>query len=230
MHYYIDGYNLLFRVLRAGDNLTAQREFIIKDLSHKISFLEIDATLVFDAQYQASESTRSHSEALAIYFTEQGQTADDFILEEIIASPNPLEEVVITSDKGLAWRVRRKHGKTESVEEFITWLNKRYKNRIRQIREEQKHQKEVVTKPVLPKVSKLPQKNEHYEQCFQYYLEQFEKEFEELPADAVTEISNDISCQLPEKPKKKKKKEPEDHRTEMERWFDIFQKRFEDIK
>ena len=37
MHYFIDGYNLLFRILRAGDNLQKQREEIIQDLEIKIN-------------------------------------------------------------------------------------------------------------------------------------------------------------------------------------------------
>lgn len=223
MHYYIDGYNLMFRIVRAGDDLTAQRELLIRDLSQKISFLEIDATIVFDSQYQVGESTRSHSEALTIYFTEQGQTADDFILEEIRSSPNPLEEVVVTSDKRLAWRFRRKLGKSETVEEFIKWLNKRYKNKIRQIREEKKHPPQAVEKPPEKKVRRLPQKNVSVDQCFEYYLELFEKEFTELPP--LHPIQETKATEVTAK--KKKKKIEKDPRTEMERWYDIFQSRLE---
>ena len=116
MHYFIDGYNLLFRVLKSGDNLKSKREEITKNLDTKIDILKLDCTLVFDSHYQEDDSTRSHYKSLEIVFTATGQTADEYILTELKQSKNPTQHTVITSDKILARLCRMRLSKTESVE------------------------------------------------------------------------------------------------------------------
>src|ERR1700722_447984 len=105
MHYFIDGYNLLFRVVRAliDEDLQQQREKIIADLSHKISLLNIDATIIFDSYYQKGLRERSFSQSLEVLFTDEGETADECILDELKKCPHPRNEMVVTSDKKLAW-------------------------------------------------------------------------------------------------------------------------------
>src|SRR5262245_23155228 len=131
MHYYIDGYNLMYRMMRAGDDLKRQRESIISPLNKKFQVLNINASIVFDAQFHFGEGTRSHLLALEICFTDEGETADDYILDKLKASPNPRQETVITSDKRLSWRARRLLAHTQSVEEFLNALEKRYQNFLR---------------------------------------------------------------------------------------------------
>ena len=64
MHYFIDGYNLLFRIVHAGDDLKTQRDELIQDLIHKVNLLQLDVTLVFDSQYQNDEGSRTHHDYL----------------------------------------------------------------------------------------------------------------------------------------------------------------------
>lgn len=175
MHYYIDGYNLMFRILRADDDLQYQREQIVQDLNQKINFLKIDATLVFDAQYQRELGDRHHLQLLEIRYTDHGETADEFIIDELKREKNPREHTVVTSDKKLAWRARRLGAKTEKVEEFIRWLNKRYKKRLVR-KEPEKKKVEKKEKPI--KKSSDPPKNATLNECFDYYLYTFEKEDE----------------------------------------------------
>ena len=131
MHYYIDGYNLLFRVLRAGDDLQKQRQEITADIGKKVTLLELEATLVFDSHYQKDGYVRSHLNSLEIVFTAMGETADELILQELKESAHPSQHTVVTSDKKLANLCRLRQAKTESIDEFLGWLNKRYKNKQR---------------------------------------------------------------------------------------------------
>lgn len=185
MHYYIDGYNLLFRLLRADDDLQTKREEIIKELEIKINRLEIDATLVFDAQYQQADRSRSHVNRLEICFTSIGETADDYILQSLKEDPKSCsQQTVVTSDKKLAWLARRSHAKTESVEEFILWLNRRYKNKISKIKKGPKSissisfQKNATPKTKTPPTTNaVPGSLSSPEECFDFYLSLFENEY-----------------------------------------------------
>ena len=134
MHYYIDGYNLLFRITNAGENLQEPRQRIIQDLGKKIIVLNISATLVFDSQYEASPRSFTQIKNFEIHFTDHGETADEYIIEDLKKLADPEKTIVVTSDKKLAWQARRHLAKTESVEEFIGWLNKRYKNRLKKLK------------------------------------------------------------------------------------------------
>ncbi len=219
MHYYIDGYNLLFRILRAGDDLTKQRETIIEDLSHKIALLGIDATLVFDSQYQLGESTRSHLRNLEILYTDYQQTADDLILKELKREPNPQQHTVVTSDKKLAWYARRKSAKTETVEEFFAWLNKAYKNKLRHQKQAKESPKEIPKKKETPVKPAQPSTQASANECFDFYLQQFEKE-----AEALTPPT---SPSPPEKEPKRRSKIPkkakDDAQSLMDHWLKAFQ-------
>lgn len=183
MHYYIDGYNLMFRVVRAGDDLQSQRIKIIKDLNAKVHLLQIEATIVFDAQYQLGETSRTHFKDLEIFFTAEGETADEYILRHIKGVSHPENCTVVTSDKRLAWAVRRRLAKTESVEEFLGWLNKRFFNKIRHLKEKEE------LKP--PKALHLPKKpvkrkkeiKEDPEDRLHYYLKIFEEKMGELKVE-----------------------------------------------
>lgn len=230
MHYYIDGYNLLFRILHAGDNLQKQRRELIEDLEAKCHFLELDATLVFDSHYQPDDGSRSHYNNLEICFTALNQTADEFILQALKESSHPAQETVVTSDSHLAWRCRRYLAKTERVEEFMLWLDKRCKNKRRQ--------NKLNAKMLAPKAAQAlskqpnsnslaPEKKSISEGSFDFYLEVFEKELE----NSLTETPKITSKEPAEaqSPKKKKKKTtsksiPEQMETDMQRWMRLFER------
>jgi len=218
MHYYIDGYNLLFRALGPSlDNLKYHRKALISSLNTKIASLKLEVTIVFDSQYLAGEGSRSHYKHLEICFTPLGVTADEYILQELEFCSAPQREVVITSDRDLAYKARTYSASTESVEEFLGWLNKRYKKkalaRHKPMELPPSKKKDTalaaVQPPIVEKI-KLPP-----EGTIEYYLLQFE---EKLKALKVPEP--------PKRAKQKKKKIPVDiepsHLTEEERWLKIF--------
>ncbi len=188
MHYYVDGYNLLFRHFSQAFNeapLQSQREQIIQDLSTKVQLLNLDITLVFDAMYQYGSATRSHYKQLEIVFTAQGETADEYILAELMSAPNPRNETVVTSDKRLAWHARRRAAKSESVEEFRARINQTYKNRQRHSSPglpaaKAKTPSTVSARPPspIPLVPREPKATDSAAACFDYYLATFQKSLE----------------------------------------------------
>ena len=227
MHYYIDGYNLLFRVLHAGEDLQVQRQRIIDDLYNKIHFLELHVTLVFDSQYHHAGSSRSYKQHLEILFTAQGETADDLILDEIKKASKPEQITVITSDKKLAWLARRRAAKTETVEEFIQWLSKRYQNKWRHLKEKSKQTlpkaTPTQTKPTVKKEKGHPPSSQiSPEKCQDFYQEIFEKKYQEMS-------HQEKPSKKPPKPKKTKKSltpPPEaTAESDMERWLKAFEQK-----
>jgi hypothetical protein len=228
MHYYIDGYNLLFRILRAGDDVRKQREEITLDIEKKIGLLELDATLVFDSHYHEGESEKSHFKSLEIIFTAKGETADEFILQELKESSSPAQHTVVTSDKKLARLCRLRLGKTESVDEFLAWLGKRYKNKLRQKRNLAK-----APPPPAPKVEPEPKKpdpaaappaaEDSAEKCFSYYLDTFEKVVQEQEKN----LPKPKPAQAPKKVKVKKRQltKEEQQLSDEQRWQKAFENR-----
>lgn len=234
MHYYIDGYNLLFRFLHAGDDLRTQREQIVQDLQVKVNLLQLQATVVFDSHFQPDEGSRSHLDHLEIIFTAQGETADEFILQELKEISSPAHHTVITSDKKLAWLCRRRLAQTESVEEFSAWLNKRYKNRLRQLKVQAKTPKPAclttpqpapAALPPAPAETRLPTKQATAEECFDYYLQSFEVELQaSAPAPETKHPTNKHSPKAQKKPKTPPLSPEETHLSNMERWQRAFEK------
>lgn len=177
MLYYVDGYNLIFRTLSAGESLRHRRETLIADIHPKIELLKLETVLVFDSQYQNSEATRHHFKDLEIYYTDEGETADDYIVKAVKRHPNRKEVTVVTSDLRLAWRVRREHALTMSAEDYLQWLQRRYRNKVEQVRLELS--KEIVTKIPLPKLLPEPNAKPKKETLklrqsdMEFYMEQF---------------------------------------------------------
>lgn len=219
MHYYIDGYNLLFRVLKAGDDLKNQRHEITTDLEAKVHLLGIDATLVFDSHYQEDDGTRTHFKSLEIIFTAVGETADDFILHALKECNNPTQHTVVTSDKRLAHLCRLRLAKTESIDEFLSWIRTRCKNKIKAQKRLLKPFKEPEP---LPKPSPPPKVKMPREGCFEFYLQVFEAESKKL--EAVTPPRKALSSPKKTKLPKNSPLTPEETRlSDTQRWLKIFE-------
>jgi uncharacterized protein len=136
MHYYIDGYNLLFRFswTHTSDNLEKSRLHLLEDLNEKASFLHLQFTCVFDAPQQTDEMRRSHFHSLEIIFTSYGQTADDLIIEILEHHKKPQDVILVSSDRSLQRRAKALKVRVESIEEFLAnlqkkWIKKRNKQK-----------------------------------------------------------------------------------------------------
>jgi uncharacterized protein len=128
VHYFIDGYNLLFRLLGDPRPLQKNRQHIIALINESISKLKLNVTVVFDgARKGESENTRGHFDAIEVVYTSKTLSADEYILEEVQSSSRPSQEMIVTSDRDLARRCKNLGAKTQSIEGFIAWIEKKQK-------------------------------------------------------------------------------------------------------
>lgn len=82
MHYFIDGYNLLFKTLGSLKDLQTKRQKVIALLEENLSILGLPCTIVFDrAHLRGEESGFQYLEALQVVFSPKGQSADEYIIE-----------------------------------------------------------------------------------------------------------------------------------------------------
>ncbi|MFI5344556.1 MAG: NYN domain-containing protein [Chlamydiales bacterium] len=200
-HYIIDGYNWLFRILNSKqeDTLKIERERIIRELSSKLSMAGMEATLVFDSHFNPCPAERSTSKGIAIYFTDGGQTADEYILEFIKYASRPQDYTIVTSDHRLAWAVRQKQGHSLSIQEFKKMLDRIYlKKQHPKPKEENAPPKFLAPKKTL---------QSHYEDIFTKKLK------------GIAESPSPLE-QLIRKPMKKK--EDKEQISDFERWKQIF--------
>ncbi len=210
MHYFVDGYNLLFRVVRSDEDLQKQREALLKELTFQLEYLAINATIVFDAAYSPGGMTRVYGSHADVVFTNTGESADNFILEELRGILCPHQQTVVTSDKRLAWRARRLGAKTQDVATFFTGLAARYRNKVRK-------SQLSLAKPVSvakvrvppPKLEVPPESTETPEACYEYYRYLFEQRLSELP------------------PETKKSRPLNEPMSDLERYLQLFSKRLE---
>lgn len=228
MHYIIDGYNLLFRILTKGESLASQRQHIIESLNRKIQVIGIDVSIVFDSNYNITDTPKSHYKHLAIQFTSKGMTADEWIIDHLKRSTHPEHTIVVTSDKRLAVSIRQCSGKVDSVEDFVTNLNKRYKNKLESLKAvpEKKVTTTLIT-PLIPlpasEKAKTADSKKHElkpEQCFEFYLKQFEDNFNKMakPAKPLKIAKRVKKHEFPKEVKPEVK-----YRSDFERWHAAFE-------
>ncbi len=130
MHYYIDGYNLLFQLFHSSKELRAKREMLIDLLQEKLSALALDVTIIFEGKHHLDEqSGREYLEGLQMIFTPKGQSADEYILQELSHTFHPSQYTIVTSDISLSRHCRSFGAYTMTTLEFLKWLeNKRKKS------------------------------------------------------------------------------------------------------
>lgn len=233
MHYYIDGYNLLFRMSKAGGDLQNQRKQLIDDLFEKVHFLEMDVTLVFDSQYQLDDLSRSHKRNLEIVFTNHGETADACIIALLKMEMDPQQHTVVTSDKLLAWKARCQRAKTETVEQFIKYLKRRYENRKKHQKEPHQPLEVQITQKIKTLTPPKESPKDKPEESFDYYFYHFEKmlieEIGEKELKKIEDARKIKKTALHEFPKDDEShKVKSDEETDFERWERLFRKMLKD--
>lgn len=227
MHYYIDGYNMLFKISSERKQLQQLREEFIEDLNRKVSLLNLNVSIVFDAIHFEGGRSRSHVNDLTILFTGSGESADKYIIDAIQESSNRRREVVVTNDKTLALHVRHLSAKVETVDEFLQWLNAAYHNRLKRPKKEKTKLIPTIVKPVV-----VPPPEQVKESATDYYQRIFETEFEKIKEiqEVKKQAKKDNVQQKPRTPKVKKDPFQEvvkevNEADEMERWRKIFEGR-----
>jgi predicted RNA-binding protein with PIN domain len=127
MHYFLDGYNLLFRVDKEKRSLQKKREYVLSVLYEEMQGSKLSLTIVFDSMNTDEESRRGHKGPIEIVYTAKKQTADQYIIDEILHCKNPKVETVVTSDTQLAMQCRCCGANTMTVEDFLLFLTKKQK-------------------------------------------------------------------------------------------------------
>ncbi|OGN65408.1 MAG: hypothetical protein A2888_01695 [Chlamydiae bacterium RIFCSPLOWO2_01_FULL_28_7] len=124
MKYYIDGYNLLFKLFKEEKVFEDQREEFINFLEVKNSKFKANFIIVFDAHHEEEEvpkhNIRNH---VKIVFTSKNQTADEYIEERIFLSKNPRNIFVVSNDRRLIEHCKKLKSKTMSVEQFLSKID-----------------------------------------------------------------------------------------------------------
>jgi uncharacterized protein len=127
MHYWIDGYNLLFRITKNYRSMKDNERKLLLALNNSLILLKYDATIVFDGREKdPPEALRKNLDSLAMIYTPHHQTADDYILESLT---NPSKETVISSDMELLRKAKQRGAHTLTVEQFLAQLVKKKKKK-----------------------------------------------------------------------------------------------------
>ena len=125
MHYLIDGYNLLFRVVQGERTTSLQslRKEIIESFNQLSLKQKLNLSLIFDAARCApTELTRGHYDALEIVYTAENQTADEYMIECVSVSKNPAQITVVSSDLKLGKQIRHYGAKTMLIGDFLAFI------------------------------------------------------------------------------------------------------------
>lgn len=199
MHYLIDGYNLLFRLMDHRVGLKEQRSAIVSSLNDKTSLLGMNVSIIFDAVHQPNEESRSHFKNIEIYFTAYQQTADDFIVNWLETKDHLSDYTVVTSDRGLATRVKALGAKTETTTTFLDRLYKAYNNKLGK-KKQPKQNKSLTLLPTVNKEEAPPIAGTDL-----YYLKEFEGRLSALMIEEEKKAS-ETKKQKPKKRKPKQKK------------------------
>ena len=126
MHYWIDGYNLLFRITKNYREMKQNERKLLAALNQSIILLKYQATVVFDGREKdPPEALRRNFDALALIYTPHHQTADDYILQAVAESADPSKETVVSSDNELLGKAKQRGAKVQTIEEFLSKLVKK---------------------------------------------------------------------------------------------------------
>lgn len=161
-HYLIDGYNLFFRTAAGqdGSSFRQERDKTIQLISAQLKVTGFAASLVFDAAWQEGPSEKHVKGDLEIIYTDSGESADDWIVNEVKRSLKPSQLIVVTSDRKLAWRARMKGALTLTVEDFLKLVRRVARKKLAK-------PVEAKLPPKLVQREKPPTLNERYEKLFE---------------------------------------------------------------
>lgn len=126
MHYLVDAYNLLFFLADDDvDPIRRTREELIQRLITKLETRRFTVTLVFDSgkTHTAHFPTHTKQGCIAVKFSPEGISADDYIVE-LLSHMHCKSTTVVTSDRHLSLQSQSQGAKVLTVEKFLTLLNK----------------------------------------------------------------------------------------------------------
>ena len=126
MHYYIDGYNWLFRIPKNRQSLEERRRIFIQEIHKLVLDHPSLVTLVFDSADPSKEvSSKGNFKSLEIIFTPKKQTADEYIENAVELSKKPQNITVVTLDRQLQEKCRIRGARVLTMEEFYLLFAKK---------------------------------------------------------------------------------------------------------
>jgi predicted RNA-binding protein with PIN domain len=129
--YWIDGYNLLFRITKNYRSMKENERKLLLALNQAITRAKYSVTIIFDGREKdPPEALRRNLDSLTMIYTPHHQTADDYILEMIGESGNPAKEIVVSSDMELLRKAKQRGAQVQTVEEFLSVLVKKRKKKV----------------------------------------------------------------------------------------------------
>jgi predicted RNA-binding protein with PIN domain len=138
MKYYIDGYNLIFRLIESKQTLQIQRDEVIDFLQKEFRALHLKGCLFFDGVHLRDEqSGRSYKSPLTIFYSAKGETADEAILERLENARSKTEITIVTDDRSLSAFARTLGAHTLTLKAFLAKLT-HLKSKKKLLREERK--------------------------------------------------------------------------------------------
>lgn len=130
MYFFIDGYNLLFTCGEEGRSLQNQRDHLIQWIRSEFGNMRLKGALVFDGSHRRDEeSGLSYQNPLELVYTPKGQSADEYIIEQLERLKNCKSITVVTNDQGLRKIAGALKANVQSNRSFLTWLAKRSKRK-----------------------------------------------------------------------------------------------------
>ncbi|HSX26661.1 MAG TPA: NYN domain-containing protein [Chlamydiales bacterium] len=134
MYYFIDGYNLIFSLIDSKESLKTLRQNVVRLLQKRFARYNLSGTIVFDGAHQrGEESGLSYPSPLIVAYTPKGESADEYIVEQLKSAKRVHQTIVVTDDRGLGLHVKSMGGKVQSNAEFIHWLNRKKKTKGKEI-------------------------------------------------------------------------------------------------
>lgn len=133
MHYYIDGYNLLFYLSSALKcDLRKKRSALIAAFNEKIAHFSEEITLVFDgADLPYKDYVRGHVHLIEVVYTHEGLSADQYIVDRAYEESGKKQITVVSRDRELIRLAKGAGAHTMSLREFMALLEKKEKKQLR---------------------------------------------------------------------------------------------------
>ena len=121
MEYWIDGYNLLFKIGMYTKTLEQSRKSLIGELRLHLIKSNLRAKIIFDSsEAHGSEfPSVTSTTPLEIIFAPAKLSADDYIIEMLEHSRSARNTTIVTNDSQLSFRAKGCKAFTLSIDEFF---------------------------------------------------------------------------------------------------------------
>lgn len=130
MHYYIDGYNWLFRIPKSRKSFEEKRREFIKSIHKLVEGRTCLVTIVFDSSDPSRDiSSKGNYDFLEIVFTPKKQTADEYIESAVENAFRPRQITVVTLDRELQQKCLLRGANVATMEEFFDFFAKNKRSR-----------------------------------------------------------------------------------------------------